>query len=541
MINMARIGHASIGSGGKARGDKAGDNNGREVCFSTWSKRNWSYVLRAKDKNIAEKIAHNCELGCLNDKIGYDMNQRNTLRTQAKLVGMQLDRINVDCECDCSSFVSVCCECSGIPIPYPNGNAPTTSTIKTQFCNTGYFDLLTEDKYISSDNFLCRGDILVAAGQHVVIILEDGIMADISKVKTVNNTPIKAVDLSQYNVVTDYKKMANEIKYIFLRIGRRGSSNGQIVEDTGFNKHIKECIANNLSNIGLYFYDQSISEQEAIEQADWIVDKLKNDNISQYINLPIYIDSEYSNNTTHNGRADNISKEQRTKNIIAFCNRIQKLGYKSGVYFSDSWGKSMVLFDQIVQTNYNIWVARYSTQNPTIPKYDIWQYGSEQFIWAQKPIDVNWIYNLPTTAQKPQYTPNTNEIKGNDIIIDNRVQVSDFLNVRLQPLINAPVVEKLYNDNQVFIFGYVHEWYTISTTMDKWVSSKYIKTKNAVTTSNLNYREGVGINSKPLGMYEKGTKVKVLSKAEWTDGTWILCLDENERFGWCSANYLQMI
>lgn len=528
---MARIGHASIGSGGKTRGDKAGDNNGREVCFSTWNKRNWSYVLRAKDKDIAEKIAKNCELGCLNDKIGYDMNQRNTLRTQAKLVGMQLDRINVDCECDCSSFVSVCCECSGIPIPYPNGNAPTTSTIKTQFCNTGYFDLLTEDKYISSDNFLCRGDILVAAGQHVVIILEDGVMADISKVETINNTPIKAVDLSQYNVVTDYKKMANEIKYIFLRVGRRGSSNGQIIEDTGFNKHIKECIANNISNIGLYYYDQSINEQEAIEQADWVVNILKHNCISQYITLPIYIDSEYSNNQ-HNGRADNISKEQRTKNILAFCNRIQELGFKAGTYASNSWFQSMVNFDQI--KHFNIWCARYSTQKPTISKYDIWQYGSEQFIWGQKPIDVNWIYNLSTDIQKVENGANKSEIK-----ICNKVCVSDYLNVRQKPLINATIVDKLYNNMEVPIFGYVHDWYMISTDMNRWVSSKYISTTLGKTTTNLNYREGAGANNKSLGIYEKGTIVKLLNKATINNELWYLCLDENDRFGWCSGKYIE--
>ena len=529
MINMARIGHASIGSGGKARGDKAGDNNGREVCFSTWNKRNWSYVLRAKDKDIAEKIAKNCELGCLNDKIGYDMNQRNTLRTQAKLVGMQLDRINVDCECDCSSFVSVCCECSGIPIPYLNGNAPTTSTIKTQFCNTGYFDLLTEDKYISSDNFLCRGDILVAAGQHVVIILEDGIMADISKVEITNNNPIKAIDLSQYNIITDYKAMANEIQYVGIRVGYRGSTTGTITEDKLFKTHIENCITNNIKNIFCYFYDQSISESEAVEQAEWVLEKIKP--YSEKINLPIYIDSEAMKD--HNGRADNISKDQRTKNIIAFCNTISDAGKISGCYASDSWYKSMVNFDQI--KNYSIWCARYSTQKPTISKYDIWQYGSEQFIWGQKPIDVNWIYNLSINTPKPENGANKKEIKG----INNIVKVSDYLNIRNQPLSNAQIVGKLYLNDKVDIYGYVHDWYMISKTMDKWVSAKYVFTNTGKTTANLNYRTGVGTQNKSLGIYEKGTVVKLLNKETYNGETWYLCLDSKDRFGWCSGKYIE--
>ena len=527
---MSRIGHASINELGKTSGGKTGDNNGREVCFSTLPKKNWSFVLRAKDKNVAEKIAKYCEDGCRNDHIGYSQPRRNTLRTQAKLVGMDLSRIANDCECDCSSFVSVCCECAGIPIPYANNNAPTTSTLKSSFMNTGYFDLYTDSKYLQDDKYLKRGDIINAIGSHVVIILEDGICADISKVEIINNTQIKAIDLSQYNVVTDYKKMANEISHVIIRVGRRGSSDGNIVEDTMFKKHIENCLANNMS-IGCYFYDQSISELEAIEQADWIINKIKPYNII----LPIYIDSEYADSKTHNGRADNISKEQRTKNIIAFCDRIKLLGHKGGVgvYASNSWFKSMVEFDKL--KDYNIWCARYSTQKPDISKYDIWQYGSEQFIWGQKPIDVNWIYNLSTNTQKPENGANNKEIKG----INNIVKVSDYLNIRNQPLSNAQIVGKLYLNDKVDIYGYVHDWYMISKTMDKWVSDKYVFTNTGKTTANLNYRTGVGTQNKSLGIYEKGTVVKLLNKEIYNGEIWYLCLDNKDRFGWCSGKYIK--
>ena len=523
---MSRIGHASINELGRTSGGKAGDNNGREVCFSTLPKKNWSFVLRAKDKNIAEKIAKYCEDGCRNDHIGYSQPRRNSLRTQAKLVGMQLDRIKTDCECDCSSFVSVCCECAGIPIPYNNNNAPTTSTLKSAFMNTGYFDLYTDSKYLQDDKYLKRGDIINAIGSHVVIILEDGICADISQVQTAQ-LEIKAIDLSKYNVVTDYKTMAQQIKYVFIRVGYRSSSSGNIIEDDSFKKHIENCLANGM-NVGVYFYDQSINEIEANEQADWVLEKIKPYNVT----LPVYIDSEAMKD--HSGRADNISKDQRTKNVIAFCNRIQDKGKISGVYASDSWFKSMIDFDKI--KNYSIWCARYSTNKPTISKYDIWQYGSEQFIWGQKPIDVNWIYNLPTTIQKPQNGANTNEIKPLEIC--NKVVVSDYLNVRLQPSTSAPIVDKLYNNNQIQIFGYVHDWYMINTDMNKWVSSKYITTKTGKTTANLNYREGVGQNNKSLGIYEKGTTVRLLNRSTSNGEPWYLCLDDKDRFGWCSGKYI---
>lgn len=524
---MAQIGHSSIDENRKTKGGKAGDQTGKEVCTTSWYKKSWSYVLRAKDKDIAEKMAIACEKGCANNHIGYDQNQRNTLRTQAKLCGMDLSRIVTDCECDCSSFMSVCAECAGVPIPYNGNNAPTTSTMKTAFLNTGYFDLLTDEKYLTSDKYLKRGDIIVAIGSHTVMVLSDGELADISQKVNMQQLEIKAVDLSKYNVVTDYKVMAQQIKYVFIRVGYRSSSSGNIIEDDSFKKHIENCLANGM-NVGVYFYDQSINETEANEQADWVLEKIKPYNVT----LPVYIDSEAMKD--HSGRADNISKDQRTKNVIAFCNRIQDKGKVSGVYASDSWFKSMINFDKI--KNYSIWCARYSTQKPTIPKYDIWQYGSEQFIWGQKPIDVNWIYNLSTSIQKVENGANTSEIKPLEIC--NKVVVSDYLNVRLQPSTSAPIVDKLYNNNQVQIFGYVHDWYMINTDMNKWVSSKYITTKTGKTTANLNYREGVGQNNKSLGIYEKGTVVRLLNRSTSNGEPWYLCLDDKDRFGWCSGKYI---
>lgn len=536
---MSRVGSASIDEKGRTKGGRAGDQTNKEVYirpFYIHSKK-WSYMLRPIDKNVANKIADSCEKGCNNPHLGYDQNQRLTLRTQAKLCGMNLDLINTDCECDCSSFVAVCCECAGIPVPYPNGNAITTSNMKTYLMNTGYFDLYTEEEYLNSDKLLRRGDILVSIGSHTIIVLDNGVCADISKKdnQTMNET-IKAVDLSRYNIVTNYKALALDVKYAIIRCGYRGSTNGVLTVDDAFNKHIENCIANGVS-VGVYFYDQSINEDEAKEQADWVMEIIKPYSVS----LPVYIDSEATK--THTGRADNISKEQRTKNVLTFYNRIQELGHTAGIYASDSWFKSMLDYDKIKDCH--IWCARYSTQKPTISHYDIWQYDSEQFIWGQNPIDVNWIYNLPSGIQKTQNGANTSEIKGNNkntynYEICNTVKVSDFLNIRIQPLSNAPIVGKLYNNNQVEIYGYVKDWYMISSKMDKWVSSKYINTKIGKTTANLNYRENAGTQCASLGLYEKGTKIKLLAKKLCQDGYWYLCLDDKERFGWCNGKYISI-
>lgn len=168
-----KIGHASIDENRKIKGGSAGDQTGKEVCTRSWYTTGWEYVLRPKTKELAEKSARACEKGCANSNIGYDQNQRNTLNTQAKKVGYDLSKITTKCETDCSAFMTVCALAGGADINYGN-NAPTTSTMKTRFLLSGDYELITLSKYLTSDKYLKRGDILVKAGSHTVMALEDG-------------------------------------------------------------------------------------------------------------------------------------------------------------------------------------------------------------------------------------------------------------------------------------------------------------------------------------------------------------------------------
>lgn len=170
------IGHASLGESGKVRNGKAGDQTGKEVCTRSWYSKPWDVLLRCTDPFKAELMAQACEKGCANNHIGYDQNQRNTLRTQAVLVGWDLAKINTDCETDCSAFMTVCAECAGIPFKYTN--APTTRTMRSEFTKTGLFLALADKKYLTSDKWLKRGDILVKEGSHTVMVLGNGANAN---------------------------------------------------------------------------------------------------------------------------------------------------------------------------------------------------------------------------------------------------------------------------------------------------------------------------------------------------------------------------
>lgn len=191
------IGHASIDENRRTRGGVAGDQTGKEVCIRNWYANSWTCVLRCRNEGLSEFMALACEKACNNNYIGYDQNQRNTLRNEAKKVNFDINKIKTYCECDCSSLMAVCAECAGIPIPYSYGNAPTTRTMKDAFYKTGFFDILSGSMYTGSSNYLKRGDILVKEGSHTVMVLSNG-----------NATSYVTVP-SKYNINSTYTTNSN--------------------------------------------------------------------------------------------------------------------------------------------------------------------------------------------------------------------------------------------------------------------------------------------------------------------------------------------
>lgn len=168
-----RIGHASIDENGKIQGGKAGDQTQKEVCIRSYYNKGWNVVLRPKSKTLAEKSARFVEQICANNNVGYDQWNRNTLYAQAIAVNFNGSKILTPCECDCSSLMQVAAIAGGSCLPY-GGNAFTTRTMRNAFQASGDYEVLTDDKYLTSDTYLKRGDILIKEGSHTVMVLDDG-------------------------------------------------------------------------------------------------------------------------------------------------------------------------------------------------------------------------------------------------------------------------------------------------------------------------------------------------------------------------------
>ena len=165
---MVKIGHARFSEKGNAEG-KRGDQTGKEVSISDWYDGSWTTVFRPVSDEKAELIARTMEDACANDCIGYGQEDRLTLMKAAEQCEFCLSDITEEVNCDCSSLVAVCCNAAGIAVPF----SMTTGNEDSCLMGTGQFIRLKTNRYITTDKYLKRGDILRKSG-HTCIALTNG-------------------------------------------------------------------------------------------------------------------------------------------------------------------------------------------------------------------------------------------------------------------------------------------------------------------------------------------------------------------------------
>lgn len=221
------------------------------------------------------------------------------------------------------------------------------------------------------------------------------------------------IDLSKYNKVTNWCNVKDQAEAVIIRVGYRGYGNGKIVEDTLFKSHLKGCISHEIP-IGLYFMSQAITENEAIEEAEYCVNYAK-----QYgAPLGIYIDSEDADGTPAVKRADALNKADRTKMAVAFCDTVRSYGFEAGVYASESWFNSKLDYNTVKK--YNIWVANYGKNTGAVcstvllPKYEMHQYTSKaSVIGITGNVDLSYTHEI---SNNPYPVP-TRTLKLCDLLI----------------------------------------------------------------------------------------------------------------------------
>lgn len=177
---------------------------------------------------------------------------------------------------------------------------------------------------------------------------------------------IKGIDVSVHQNEIDWKKVkADGVDYAIIRVGRRGYGTGEVGIDDLYEENMKGAIDAGV-DVGVYFFSQAISVEEAIEEADFVLEAIKDYDIT----YPVVFDLEEIYEDT--ARTDDLTPEMATKMTIAFCQRILDAGYTPMVYGNIHWFMERVDMSQL--EGYDKWFAQYFAQ-PFFP-YDLamWQY-----------------------------------------------------------------------------------------------------------------------------------------------------------------------
>lgn len=182
----------------------------------------------------------------------------------------------------------------------------------------------------------------------------------------------------------NWKKMhAAGADFAFVRAASRDTADGSIYEDTTASAHINGAQANKM-NVGLYIFSQAVDSNEAVEEADYVLNLI--DQYDWDIDMPIIIDREAGRMTKRLTNAK-LSKAKETAVVQAFADEITSAGYKAGVYASYSWYKDKMNADDLEDCA--IWIARYNNMTTSNAKsgtpyadvlcdYEFWQYSSSK-------------------------------------------------------------------------------------------------------------------------------------------------------------------
>ena len=184
-------------------------------------------------------------------------------------------------------------------------------------------------------------------------------------------TSYVGVDISKHTGKIYFPSLkAAGVDYVMIRLGSRGYSTGQITLDENFKENIEGAIEAQL-DVGVYFYSQAISQDEAVQEANFVVQ-----NLEPYrgkVKYPIAFNMGFVSNDK--SRIEGLSREDKTTVTVSFLEGIKAAGYVPMVYGDKEWLLKEV--DLTKLQDFDVWLS----QEEDIPDYpylySMWQYDTD--------------------------------------------------------------------------------------------------------------------------------------------------------------------
>ena len=178
---------------------------------------------------------------------------------------------------------------------------------------------------------------------------------------------ICGIDVSKYQGDIDWEQVkASGVEYAIIRLGYRGMNEGTLELDPYYIDNVKEAAQAGVK-VGIYFFSQAKNTEEAVEEAEFVLENIRDYEIS----YPVVFDTEEV--TTYDARANGLSRAERTDCCIAFCEKIKEAGYTPMIYANTRY---MVMGLELERLgDYDKWFAYYGSSHIFPYEYTMLQYS----------------------------------------------------------------------------------------------------------------------------------------------------------------------
>ncbi len=187
----------------------------------------------------------------------------------------------------------------------------------------------------------------------------------------------KGVDVAQFQGKIDWEKVkASGIDFAFIRVGYRGWGTGNLGEDSRVYENLKGAIDSGIQ-VGVYLYSQAITVDEAREEAQYVLKRIRN----YAITLPVVIDFEFADGADgrRTGRLyqANLSKSEATAVCNAFLAEVTAAGYRGAVYANKEMLEKHLNAKQLDGA---VWLAHYASKTDYSGSHEFWQCTSSGYV-----------------------------------------------------------------------------------------------------------------------------------------------------------------
>ena len=198
----------------------------------------------------------------------------------------------------------------------------------------------------------------------------------------VKASTIPGIDVSYYQGQIDWEKVkASGIEFAMIRLGYRGyGQEGKLMEDKMAFRNIEGALDAGLK-VGIYFFSQAITVEEAVEEAEFVLERIEGYNIT----MPVVFDWEYISEEARTAKMD---RRTLTDCYKAFCEKIAEAGYTPMSYFNTYQSRQLMYLHEL--EDYPFWLALYSDRMTFPYRFEMWQYtDSGRVPGIEGKVDIN--------------------------------------------------------------------------------------------------------------------------------------------------------